>query len=46
MTKIQKFVWVIRNWNFDIIWDLVFGDWCFSGGVINITICTILFMWD
>jgi len=36
MTKIRnKFVWVIRNWNLDIVWDLVLGDWCFTG-VINI----------
>ena len=32
MTEIRNNpVWVIRNWNLDIIWDLVLGDWCFYG---------------
>ena len=32
MTEIRNnVVWVIRNWNLDIIWDLVLGDWCFYG---------------
>jgi len=30
MTEIRNnSVWVIRNWNLDIVWDLVLGDWCF-----------------
>jgi len=26
----NKCVWVIRDWNLDIVWDLVLGDWCFA----------------
>jgi hypothetical protein len=30
MTKFQnKSIWVIRNWNLNIVWDLVLGNWCF-----------------
>jgi len=31
MTEIQtKPFWLIRNWNLDIICELVLEDWCFS----------------
>ena len=30
MTKIRQIRVVIRNWNLDIVWDLVLGDWCFA----------------
>jgi len=30
MTKFQnKSVWVIRDWNLDIVWDLEIGIWNF-----------------
>jgi hypothetical protein len=25
----NKPISVIRNWNLNIVWDLVLGDWCF-----------------
>ncbi len=30
--KLHKiYVVMYRNWNFDIVLDLVLGDWCFAG---------------
>jgi hypothetical protein len=37
MTKIRNNpVLVILNWNLDIIWSLVLGDWCFSVGAYSL----------
>jgi len=36
MIKIRnKFIGVIGNWNLDIVWDLVFGNWCFYSDSVS-----------
>jgi len=34
----DKPVCVIRNWNFEIVWDLVLEDWCFCIHIANILV--------
>jgi hypothetical protein len=37
MTKFQnKSVWVIRDWNLDIVWDLVLEIWCLKTNPVSL----------
>jgi hypothetical protein len=36
--------WVIRDWNLDIVWVLVLGNWCFpSVADISLPFCAQLY---